>query len=159
MIKSSEDDIMKKNKKLIIPLLLVGILVLIAGSTYAWLLWASSEEDKTNVTFTATSSFSCSATGVNTIDGSSVSLVPTDCTKEENAGHVIKKQINTSAMNNSGANAYMNMWLNIDELGSYLSDSDNFKYTLTTSSNNCATDVISSGNFKDLAPLGRLNIL
>ena len=62
-------------------------------------------------------------------------------------------------MNNSGANAYMNMWLNIDELGSYLSDSDNFKYTLTTSSNNCATDVISSGNFKDLAPLGRLNIL
>ena len=150
---------MKKNKKLIIPLLLVGILVLIAGSTYAWLLWASSEEDKTNVTFTATSSFSCSATGVNTIDGSSVSLVPTDCTKEENAGHVIKKQINTSAMNNSGANAYMNMWLNIDELGSYLSDSDNFKYTLTTSSNNCATDVISSGNFKDLAPLGRLNIL
>ena len=150
---------MKKNKKLIIPLLLVGILVLIIGSTYAWLIWVSSEEDKTNITFTATGSFSCSATGVNTIDGSNVTLVPTDCTKVENIGHVIKKEISTVSKNNSGTDAYMNMWLNVDELGSYLANSDNFKYALTTTDNNCATDVVSTGNFKDLATGGRVNIL
>lgn len=150
---------MKKNKKLIIPLLLVGILVLIIGSTYAWLIWSSSEEDKTNITFTATGSFSCSATGVNTIDGSNVTLVPTDCTKVENIGHVIKKEISTVSKNNSGTDAYMNMWLNVDGLGSYLANSDNFKYALTTTDNNCATDVVSTGNFKDLAAGGRVNIL
>ena len=150
---------MKKNKKLIIPLLLVGILVLIIGSTYAWLIWVSSEEDKTNITFTATGSFSCSATGVNTIDGSNVTLVPTDCTKVENIGHVIKKEISTVSKNNSSADAYMNMWLNVDGLGSYLANSDNFKYALTTTDNNCATDVVSTGNFKDLATGGRVNIL
>ena len=150
---------MKKNKKLIIPLLLVGILVLIIGSTYAWLIWSSSEEDKTNITFTATGSFSCSATGVNTIDGSNVTLVPTDCTKVENIGHVIKKEISTVSKNNSSADAYMNMWLNVDGLGSYLANSENFKYALTTTDNNCATDVVSTGNFKDLATGGRVNIL
>ena len=150
---------MKENKKLIIPLLLVGILVLIIGSTYAWLIWSSSEEDKTNITFTATGSFSCSATGVNTIDGSNVTLVPTDCTKVENIGHVIKKEISTVSKNNSGTDAYMNMWLNVDGLGSYLANSDNFKYALTTTDNNCATDVVSTGNFKDLATGGRVNIL
>ena len=150
---------MKKNKKLIIPLLLVGILVLIVGSTYAWLIWVSSEEDKTNITFTAKGSFSCSATGVNTIDGSNVTLVPTDCTKVENIGHVIKKEISTVSKNNSGTDAYMNMWLNVDGLGSYLANSDNFKYALTTTDNNCATDVVSTGNFKDLAAGGRVNIL
>ena len=150
---------MKKNKKLIIPLLLVGILVLIIGSTYAWLIWVSSEEDKTNITFTATGNFSCSATGVNTIDGSNVTLVPTDCTKVENIGHVIKKEISTVSKNNSSADAYMNMWLNVDGLGSYLANSDNFKYALTTTDNNCATDVVSTGNFKDLATGGRVNIL
>ena len=150
---------MKKNKKLIIPLLLVGILVLIIGSTYAWLIWSSSEEDKTNITFTAKGSFSCSATGVNTIDGSNVTLVPTDCTKVENIGHVIKKEISTVSKNNSGTDAYMNMWLNVDGLGSYLANSDNFKYALTTTDNNCATDVVSTGNFKDLATGGRVNIL
>ena len=150
---------MKKNKKLIIPLLLVGILVLIIGSTYAWLIWSSSEEDKTNITFTATGSFSCSATGVNTIDGSNVTLVPTDCTKVENIGHVIKKEISTVSKNNSGTDAYMNMWLNVDGLGSYLANSNNFKYALTTTDNNCATDVVSTGNFKDLATGGRVNIL
>ena len=150
---------MKENKKLIIPLLLVGILVLIIGSTYAWLIWSSSEEDKTNITFTAKGSFSCSATGVNTIDGSNVTLVPTDCTKVENIGHVIKKEISTVSKNNSGTDAYMNMWLNVDGLGSYLANSDNFKYALTTTDNNCATDVVSTGNFKDLAVGGRVNIL
>ena len=150
---------MKKNKKLIIPLLLVGILVLIIGSTYAWLIWVSSEEDKTNITFTATGNFSCSATGVNTIDGSNVTLVPTDCTKVENIVHVIKKEISTVSKNNSSTDAYMNMWLNVDGLGSYLANSDNFKYALTTTDNNCATDVVSTGNFKDLATGGRVNIL
>ena len=150
---------MKKNKRLIIPLLLVGILVVIIGSTYAWLIWSSSEEDRTNITFTATGSFSCSATGVNTIDGGSISLVPTDCTKTENADHVIKKEISTLSKNNSSADAYLNMWLNVDGLGSYLANSDNFKYALTTTDNNCATDVVSTGNFKDLATGGRVNIL
>ena len=151
---------MVKNKKL---LYLIGLIlfmtVIIVGGTFSWLLWSSSEEDKTKISFTATGSFSCSATGVNTIDGDSVSLIPTDCTKEENAGHVIKKEISTLSKNTSGSNAYLNMWLNIDELGSYLANSDNFKYTLTTTDNNCATDVVYSGNFKDLASGGKTNIL
>ena len=151
---------MVKNKKLVY---LVGLIlfmtVIIVGGTFSWLLWSSSEEDKTKISFTATGSFSCSATGVNTIDGDSVSLIPTDCTKAENSEHVIKKEISTLSMNNSGGNAYLNMWLNIDELGSYLANSDNFKYTLTTTDNNCATDVVYSGNFKDLATGGKTNIL
>ena len=151
---------MVKNKRIIYLIgLILFMTVIIVGGTFSWLLWSSSESDKTKISFTATGSFSCSATGVNTIDGNSVSLVPTDCTKEENAGHVIKKEISTLSKNTSGSNAYLNMWLNIDELGSYLANSDNFKYTLTTTDNNCATDVVYSGNFKDLATGGKTNIL
>ena len=151
---------MGKNKKLVYLITVILVMtIIIVGSTYAWLIWSSSEEDKTNITFTAKGSFSCSATGVNTIDGSNVTLVPTDCTKVENIGHVIKKEISTVSKNNSGTDAYMNMWLNVDGLGSYLANSDNFKYALTTTDNNCATDVVSAGNFKDLATGGRVNIL
>ena len=151
---------MGKNKKLVYLITVILVMtIIIVGSTYAWLIWSSSEEDKTNITFTAKGSFSCSATGVNTIDGSNVTLVPTDCTKVENIGHVIKKEISTVSKNNSGTDAYMNMWLNVDGLGSYLANSDNFKYALTTTDNNCATDVVSTGNFKDLAAGGRVNIL
>ena len=151
---------MGKNKKLVYLITVILVMtIIIVGSTYAWLIWSSSEEDKTNITFTAKGSFSCSATGVNTIDGSNVTLVPTDCTKVENIGHVIKKEISTVSKNNSGTDAYMNMWLNVDGLGSYLANSDNFKYALTTTDNNCATDVVSTGNFKDLATGGRVNIL
>ena len=41
----------------------------------------------------------------------------------------------------------MDMWLNINSIGSGLSNSQNFKYALTTSSSSCTSNVITEGTF------------
>ena len=150
---------MFKNKRIIIYSIILIMLIAIIGGTFSFYTWNSLESQKTEISFSATGGFSCSARGVSTIDSTGVSLIPTDCTNPENKDHVIMKEITTTVSNSTGSNAYMNMWLEVKKLGNYLSDSENFKYALTTSSESCNTGLVSTGSFSQLAEGERVLLL
>ena len=135
------------NKKIVFTILIVACLViLLTGGTYAYLSWASNSDDNTNVTFTKGEGFSCSADGGGNITTGEISLMPTDCTK--NSSHVIKREITVNTtITDINMPIYMDLWLDVNSMGTALSNSSNLKYSLTTSSTNCATDVVKTGTF------------
>ena len=135
------------NKKTMFTILIVlGLIIIFTGGTYAYLSWASNSDDNTNVTFTKGEGFSCSADGGGNITTGEVSLMPTDCTK--NSSHVIKREITVNTtITDINMPIYMDLWLDVNSMGTALSNSSNLKYSLTTSSTNCATDVVKSGTF------------
>ncbi|MBQ8219350.1 MAG: hypothetical protein IJZ79_06320, partial [Bacilli bacterium] len=143
------------SNKIIRILIVLSVIFTIMGGTFAYLSWQTTSDQRTQISFTAKGGFSCSAISDEHITNEGVTLIPSDCT---NLDHVIKKEITTSVSNLTGNNAYLSMWLYVNKLGSYLSNSDNFKYTLTNNPNSCKEEVISSGNFKDLET-GKKNIL
>ena len=144
---------MKKNMTLIL-FLLFGIIAVLTG-TYAFYVWNSSEDTNTAISFTTSNDFSCSAKGSNLISSDNVTLIPTNCNSKE---HVIKKKIVTN-LNNTVGSTYLSMWLDINSIGSYLANSDNFRYALTTSEDSCDTGVIYAGNFKDLQVGDKSNLI
>ena len=135
-----------KNKKLLKTIMLLTIIaIIITSSTYALLSWESSLEQRTDVTFTKGEGFSCSANGGGDINAGEITLAPTDCTTGE---HVIKRTITTSAnITDNTLPVYMYLWLEVNSIDQSLSDSTNLMYSLTTSSTNCKTDVVSIGSF------------
>lgn len=135
------------NKKTMFTILIVlGLIIIFTGGTYAYLSWTSNSDDNTNVTFTKGEGFSCSADGGGNITTSEVKLMPTDCTK--NSSHVIKREITVNTtITDINMPIYMDLWLDVNSMGTALSNSSNLKYSLTTSSTNCETDVVSSGTF------------
>ena len=135
------------NKKTMFTILIVlGLIIIFTGGTYAYLSWASNSDDNTNVTFTKGEGFSCSADGGGNITTGEVSLMPTDCTK--NSSHVIKREITVNTtITDINMPIYMDLWLDVNSMGTALSNSSNLKYSLTTSSTNCATDVVKTGTF------------
>ena len=135
------------NKKTMFTILIVlGLIIVFTGGTYAYLSWTSNSDDNTNVTFTKGEGFSCSADGGGNITTGEVSLMPTDCTK--NSSHVIKREITVNTtITDINMPIYMDLWLNVNSMGTALSNSSNLKYSLATSSTNCATDVVKTGTF------------
>ena len=142
------------NKKSLIILIIATIIITIIGGTFAYWNWQSSNAQKTNVTFTVGSNFSCGADGGGNI--TSNTLAPTDCT---NTTYAIKRTITTSITNNSNEDVYMDLWLNINSIGTGLSNSDNFRYALTTDSTSCSNNVAASGNFKGKVANDKVELL
>ena len=147
------------NKKTMFTILIVlGLIIVFTGGTYAYLSWTSNSDDNTNVTFTKGEGFSCSADGGGNITTGEVSLMPTDCTK--NSSHVIKREITVNpSITDINMPIYMNLWLNVNSMGTGLSNSSNLKYSLTTSSTNCETDVVSTGTFTGKTAGDKVTIL
>ena len=147
------------NKKTMFTILIVlGLIIIFTGGTYAYLSWASNSDDNTNVTFTKGEGFSCSADGGGNITTGEVSLMPTDCTK--NSSHVIKREITVNpSITDINMPIYMDLWLNVNSMGTGLSNSSNLKYSLTTSSTNCETDVVSTGTFTGKTAGDKVTIL
>lgn len=139
---------MKKNKIRILLIAIMLIIGIVAGGTYAYYIWYSPEGQKVNIGFTAAPNLSCSAQVVDKVSASAASIIPTDCTDSTKASHVIKKEI-TTTVNGQGV-AYTDMWLNVNEIGTYLASSKYFMYSLTTDGTNCNSGIVSKGNFKDL---------
>lgn len=139
-------------------LIVLGLIIIFTGGTYAYLSWTSNSDDNTNVTFTKGEGFSCSADGGGNITTGEVSLMPTDCTK--NSSHVIKREITVNpSITDINMPIYMNLWLNVNSMGTGLSNSSNLKYSLTTSSTNCETDVVSTGTFTGKTAGDKVTIL
>ena len=136
---------MDKKKKVMVVLITLTIIFIVIGSTFAYLSWSSSEEQKTQVTFTKEAGYSCSANGGGNITEGDVVIAPTDCTTGK---HVIKREITVNTtITDINMPIYMDLWLDVNSMGTALSNSSNLKYSLTTSSTNCATDVVKSGTF------------
>ena len=131
-----------KNRNILTILLVLTIIFTIMGGSLAYFTWQTSEAQKTNVTFTVEKQFSCSADGGGNITGAN--LVPTDsCT----GSYALKRTIKSMPQITGTKTIYMDLWLDVNEIGTGLTNSNNFKYALTTSSTSCTTGVVSSGTF------------
>ena len=139
---------MDKNKKIIITLSVLTVIFTIIGGTLAYWRWQTTEAQKTNVVFTVSKDFSCAADGGGNIEPGDVLIVPTEVA-EENSAYYIKRTVTvTPTINVADKTIYMDLWLDINSIGTGLSNSDNFMYSFTTSDTSPYTDVVSSGNFK-----------
>ena len=150
---------MDKKKKVMGVLFTLTIIFTIIGSTFAYLSWSSSEEQKTNVTFTKGEGFSCSVNGGGNIAEGDVILMPT-VVNDSTTSYYIKRTITVNpTITDSLLPVYMDLWLDINSFGTGLSNSLNFKYALTTSSTSPTTGVVSSGNFNGKITGDKVNLL
>ena len=131
----------KRNVILLVTIVLVSV-VFILGGTLAYLTWVSSNEQKTMVTFTLNSGFSCSADGGGNIGSGNTKLAPTVCYDTE---HVLKRTISVNATTEVGKVA-LDLWLNVVNIDSQLYSNYNFVYTLVPSGQNCTTGEVKSFN-------------
>ena len=129
--------------------LIIGVFAIISmffGGSLAYWQWSSDVNNKTNVTLTVTQDFRCDVDGGGNITSGEKYLVPTDCTNSE---YVIKRMIKVNPIIYSEQmNVVMDLWLNVNTIDTDLRNSDNFRYALTTNSDSCTSDVVSSGTFK-----------
>ena len=139
---------MDRNKKIIITLSILTVIFTILGGTLAYWRWQTSEEQKTNVVFTLESDFSCAADGGGNISQGDVILVPTEV-NEQNSNNYIKRTVTvTPTVNVADKTIYMDLWLDINSIGTGLSNSDYFMYSFTTTDTSPYDDVVVTGNFK-----------
>ena len=131
-----------KKRNIISILLVLTIIFTITGGSLAYYNWQTSVSQQTKVTFTVEKGFSCSADGGGNI--TSVSLVPSSC----NSDYAIKKAIKVMPQITGNKTIYMDLWLDVNEMGSGLVNSNNLKYVLSTSSISCETGIVSSGNLR-----------
>ena len=150
---------MDKNKRIIIIVSITILILSIVGGTLAYWSWRTTDAQKTNITFTITSDFSCSADGGGDITSGSINLVPT-VVSSTTTGNYIKREIKvTPTINTTGKTIYMDLWLDIKTLGTGLSNTDYFKYSFTTGSSSPENGVVYSGNFKGLVKNNRVRLL
>ena len=153
---------MDKNKRIIIILSITILILSIIGGTLAYWSWRTTDAQKTNITFTITSDFSCSADGGGNIEEGDANIIPTYL-EEKYAENYIKREITVSPKINSGDKTiYMDLWLDIKELGEGLSLSENFRYMLTTNgtlSELSDNEIIVSGNFNGKVAGDKIHLL
>ena len=141
---------MKNSKKITVLLIILTILFTIIGGTFAYWSWRTTDAEKTNITFTITSDFSCSADGGGDITSSNVNLVPTEVSDKTTANYIKREVKVTPTINTEGKTIYMDLWLDVITLGNGLSNTDYFKYSFTTGASSPNDGVVSEGNFKGL---------
>ena len=144
-----------KNKNLIIILIMLTITFTIMGGSLAYYNWQTSESQKTELTFTIDKKMSCSADIGGTISSNDTHLMPDSCT----GTHAIKRTLTTKTQTINNNSIYMDLWLDINEIGTGLSNSNNFKYALTTSDTSCETGLVTSGTFTGTSQGDKIELL
>ena len=138
---------MDKNKKIIIIVSITILILSIVGGTLAYWSWVTNTNQRTNVTFTLASGYSCSADGGGNINSGEKVLIPT-LVSNEYANNYIKRTVTVSpTIDTTGKTIYMDLWLDIKTLGTGLSNTNYFRYAFTTSSTSNTTGVIVEGTF------------
>ena len=150
---------MDKNKRIITVLMILTIVFTITGGTLAYWAWRTTDAQKTNITFTITSDFSCSADGGGNITSGSVKLVPAVVSNTTTANYIKREVKVNPTLNTVDKTIHMDLWLDIITLDSGLSNSVNFRYAFTTSSTSNTEGVISSGNFYGKVANDKVNLL
>ena len=144
---------LNKSKKIILLLTILSAVMLVTGGTLGYYSWKSSEDQKTTVTFTAEKGFSCKADAGGGISSDGVKLIPTtipsNVPSNLNTTKYIRRKIQVMPnISVNGVKVYLDLWLTINSISSGLSNSNNFKYALTTNSSSSTTGVVTAGNFK-----------
>ena len=124
--------------------MIATVIIAIIGGTFAYWNWQSTSGQRTNVTFTVASGFTCGADGGGDITNADVTLAPAACT---NPAYAIQRTVTVTTTQDQGKEIALDMWLKVNNIGSGLSGTHNFKYALTTNSSSCTTDVITEGDF------------
>ena len=150
---------MDKNKRIIIIVSITILILSIVGGTLAYWSWRTTDAQKTNITFTITSDFSCSADGGGNITSGSINLVPTVVSNTTTANYIKRTVKVTPTINTTGKTVYMDLWLDVKTLGSGLSGTDYFKYSFTTGASSPEDGVVYSGNFRGLVKNNRVRLL
>ena len=150
---------MGKEKRIITVLMILTIVFTIMGGTLAYWSWRTTDEEKTNITFTITSDFSCSADGGGDITSGSINLVPTVVDSTTTANYIKREVKVTPTINTDDKTIYMDLWLDIKTLGTGLSNTDYFRYSFTTGSSSPDDGVVYSGNFRGLVKNNRVKLL
>ena len=133
-------------KKLYFVIVIFGIVAMFFGGSLAYWEWTTNTSERTNVVLTVTSDFKCEADGGGNITSEEKSLVPTDCM---DTTYAIKRTITVSpTIYSNEMNVLMDLQLDINNIGTGLSNSDNFRYALTIKSDSCTNGVVGSGTFK-----------
>ena len=150
---------MNKSNRIIVILVILLVIFTIIGFTFAFYAWQTTEAQKTNITFTLTSDFSCSADGGGDITSGSINLVPT-VVNNTTTGNYIKREVKvTPTINTTGKTVYMDLWLDIKSIDDGLSSSSNFMYSFTTGSSNPTDGVMYSGNFRHKTSNSKIKLL
>mgnify|MGYP004468137977 CR=1 FL=1 len=150
---------MDKNKRIITVLMILTIVFTIMGGTFAYWSWRTTDAQKTNITFSITSDFSCAADGGGNITSNDVNLVPTVVSDKTTANYIKREVKVTPTINTTGKTVYMDLWLDVKTLGSGLSGTDYFKYSFTTGVSSPDDGVVYSGNFRGLVKNNRVRLL
>jgi len=146
------------NKRLTLSLLVIGLFLTFFGGSLAYFSWITSEEQNTEVAVTVTRDFMCTIDGGGSIESSDYQLVPTGCTDPNYA--IQREVIVKPTLYKQSGSVLLDMWIDVKKLSSGLSNSENFKYALTTSSTSCTEGVVESGTFNGLSANGQTaNIL
>ena len=149
---------MNKQDKTILFIVIAVTIITVIGSTFAYFTWVSNTSQRTTVSFTSGAGFSCSANGGGNITSNDIHLAPTTCTDTARA---IKRTVTVSPTitQNDGA-IYLDMWLKVNSIGTGLSNSQNFKYALTTSGTSCTSGtVVAQGNFNGTSANDQIPLL
>ena len=150
---------MDKNKKIIIIVSITILILSIVGGTLAYWSWVTNTNQRTNVTFTLASGYSCSADGGGNINSGEKVLIPT-LVSNEYANNYIKRTVTVSpTIDTTGKTIYMDLWLDIKTLGTGLSNTNYFRYAFTTGASSPDDGVIASGNFRGLVKNNRIKLL
>lgn len=151
---------MKKNKIIIMVIVIIAVALLISSATFAYWTWRSADSANTSVVLAVEEGYSCTADGGGNITPTdSITIVPSTCT---NTSHVIKKTIKTNVTLDTNVYPgpiYLNLWLDVKYINSYLAGTSNFKYALTTSNSNCTTGVVKNGSFSGTTTGSKVNLL
>ena len=139
---------MNKSNRIIVILVILSVIFTIIGFTFAFYAWQTTEAQKTNITFTLTSDFSCSADGGGDITSGSINLVPTVVNDTTMANYIKREVKVTPTINTTGKTVYMDLWLDVKSIDDGLSSSSNFMYSFTTGSSSPTDGVMYSGNFR-----------
>ena len=142
-----------KNKLIITIVAIILAAIVIVGATYAYWSWTTGTNDQTNVTFTVSSGFSCGADGGGSITSQQKTLAPTSCT---NPNYAFQRTITTNVTNSRSGSVYMDLYLKVNNIGTGLSNSQNFKYALTRQANDCTSNVVSQGTFNGVTDNGKV---
>ena len=150
---------MNKRNKILVLLMVFGIIIALLGSTFAYLSWRSSADQETVIDFSIGGDFSCAANGGGNLDEGDATLLPTYVNEESSANYIKREVKITPTINVEGQTIYMDLWLDIKELGEGLTNSQNLRYAFTTSSTSNTEGVVSTGNFYGKVAGDKINLL
>ena len=150
---------MNKRNKILVLLMVFGVVITLLGSTFAYLSWRSSTDQETVIDFSIGGNFSCAANGGGNLDEGDATLLPTYVNEESSANYIKREVKITPTINVEGQTIYMDLWLDIKELGAGLTNSQNLRYAFTTSSTSNTEGVVSTGNFYGKVAGDKINLL